>query len=78
MENMNRKTAKIVLNNVVNTLPVKYRQHAIDILSIKYLAQNSVQETAAILGLPVNYVNSVLHAVKMTAKGKTISNFATA
>ena len=69
------KHAKTVLKNIVALLPYDLQKDAIDILSCKYLAQNTAQETSVILGLPITQVSNTLQAVKDACKGKEPADF---
>ena len=71
------KKAKIILKNIVLLLPENLQQNAIDILSCRYLAQNTAQETAIILNIPVTHVIETLQAVKQACKGKKPIEFLT-
>ncbi len=74
---MTMKNAKIILKNIVLLLPENLQQNAIDILSCRYLAQNTAQETAIILNIPIAQVIETLQAVKQACKGKKPIEFLT-
>lgn len=69
------KNAKLIIENIINTLPVKYRKNAREILETRYLAMHNARETAEITGIPYTIVTETLKAVKLATKGKTLADF---
>ena len=72
------KNASDILNNVINAMPVELREIARDVLTVRFLGQNSANETAEILGVNYETVVNVLKTVRKITKGKTPMDFATA
>lgn len=69
------KNSKTILKNIVSCLPVELQNDALEILTCRYLALNSAQETACILGLPVVQVVNTMQEVKKACKGKGPADF---
>ena len=72
------KNASDILNNVINAMPVDMREIARDVLTVRFLGQNSANETAEILGVNYETVVNVLKTVRKITKGKNPADFATA
>lgn len=72
------KNASDILNNVINAMPVELREIARDVLTVRFLGQNSANETAEILGVNYETVVNVLKTVRKITKGKNPADFATA
>jgi len=70
------KNADIIIKNIVNQLPAKYRKNALEILKTRYLAKRSAIETADILGIPYNTVCATLQEIKKLTKNKSPLDFA--
>lgn len=69
------KNSKTILKNVINSLPEKLQPVAMEILTVKILAQNTVYETAEITGYSVSIVIDVLQACKRIGKKYEPSDF---
>lgn len=72
------KNASAILQNVIKSLPEDMQGIARDVLTVRFLGQNSANETAEILGVNYETVVNVLKTVRKITKGKNPADFATA
>ncbi len=72
------KNASAILQNVINSLPEDMQGIARDVLTVRFLGQNSANETAEILGIEYQTVVNVLKTIRKITKGKNPCDFATA
>lgn len=72
------KNASTIIQNVIKSLPEDMQGIARDVLTVRFLAQNTTAETADILGIEYQTVVNVLKTVRKITKGKNPADFATA
>ena len=72
------KNASAILQNVIKSLPEDMQGIARDVLTVRFLGQNSANETAEILGIEYQTVVNVLKTIRKITKGKNPCDFATA
>lgn len=70
------KNASDILSNVIKALPYEMQGIARDVLTVRFLAQNTTAETAEILGIEYKTVVNVLKTIRKITKGKTPMDFA--
>lgn len=70
------KNASTIIQNVIKSLPEDMQGIARDVLTVRFLGQNSANETAEILGIEYKTVVNVLKTIRKITKGKTPMDFA--